>query len=598
MPFWNRSTVSTSKQPERPVVFSWLAQVEWQEKARPRTSFEVLARHLLARLLQSMALGTDEDVSISQAAQLAYAAALPQLMFALYLFPAYHQPLAKPDFWAQASDHFFYVDVSFAISGLAAVLLWDGLFPDPLDALILTHLPLSTKRVLTARLLALMALLGGLLIGTALPGTLFFPGVADLAIPFPRSFLAHAVAVLLSGSSAVAAVFALRGAVVFCPNRGWARTISPLLQAGCVLCFTLMLLLEPIAAHLLPSLLPAPAWRWFPPFWFLGLYEHLLLGPEAPAALENLTRSGLLATASLAGAAVALYPAAHARRMRQISENMDAPRRAGSLSRVFGSLLQWALPWESRSRAVLHWISQTLPRTPRTRLLSALFAAFALAAPLAVCLLRFAPTATADAALSFRAARLAPPLAALLAVAGLRTVFRLPAAERGAWAFQVIHGRAKAAHLRGAEIWAAGGGVAAAALITLLVALALPHSLRAGWNVGEQAFTAALLAVLYAGSLFLREREIPFLEQRASSVNDLSIAVVGSFAVLPGLAFTSAAAEAWMEKSPFHIPTACAIAALVLGGLRQLRANIRRSAAALPDMEQEPLLPGEIGLRG
>lgn len=104
----HRNIVSTplGKQPEKPVVLSWLAQVQWQEKARPHSSFEVLARHLLARLLQSMALGIDEDVSISQAAQLAYAAALPQLLFALYLFPAYHYPLGKPGFWAQASHHF------------------------------------------------------------------------------------------------------------------------------------------------------------------------------------------------------------------------------------------------------------------------------------------------------------------------------------------------------------------------------------------------------------------------------------------------------------------------------------------------------------
>ncbi len=595
MVWLKRSFVSAPKQPEKPVVLSWLAHVEWQPKARPQSSFEVLARHLLARLLQSMALSADEDASISRAAQLAYAAALPQVLFALYLFPAYHQPLGKPGFWEQASHHFFYVDASFAAMGLAAVLLWDGLFPDPPDALILTPLPLSRRRMLAARLLALTALLGGLLVATVLPGTLFFPATADLAVAFPRPFLAHAVAVLLSGFSAIAAVFTLRGAVVFCPNRGWAQALSPLLQAACVLLFTLALLIEPIAAHLLPSLPAAPCWRWFPPLWFLGLYEHLLLGAQAPAAFQVLARSGLLAAALLTGAAVALYPAAHARRMRQLVENADAPQRAGSLARVFGPLIRWVMPRDGRGRAVLYWIGQTLPRIPRTRLLSALFAALALAAPLAVYLLRFAPP---DRALSFQAARLAPPLAALLAVAGLRAAFRLPVAERGAWVFRVIHGRAQAAHLRGAEIWAALGGVAAAALTTLLVALALPPFLRAGWRAGEQALTAALLAVLYAGSLFLRERAIPFTEQRPSSVNDLSFAVVGFFAVLPGLAFASAAAERWMEKSPMHIPAACAAAAFTYAGLHRLQASIGRSAAALPDMEQEPLLPGEVGLRG
>lgn len=482
--------------------------------------------------------------------------------------------------------------------GLAAVLLWDGLFPDPLDALILTHLPLSARRMLAARLLTLAVLFGSLLVAIILPGALFFPAVADLAVPFLRPFLAHVPAVFLSGLSAVTAVLTLREAVTFCPNRSWAQALSPILQAGCVLFFTLALLIEPIVVHVLPSLLAAPSWRWFPPFWFLSLYEHLLLGAKAPADLQVLAWSGLLATGSLAGVAVALYPAAHSRRMRQLIENEDASQQAGSLSRVLGPLLRWALPRDSRSRAILYWIGKTLLRNSRTRLLSAFFAALALAAPLAVCLLRFAPATPADSALCFRTAQLAPPLAALLAVAGLRTAFRLPVAERGAWVFRVVHGRAKAAHLRGAEIWTASGGVAAAVFTTLLVALALPQALYARWRIGEQALTAALLAILYMGGLFLREGTIPFAEQRISTVNDLSIAVVGFFAVLPGLTLASIAAEAWIEKSLMHILAACAVAALVHGGLHRLRAKVNTSSAALPDMEQELLLPGEIGLRG
>ncbi len=576
-------------------MLSWLARVEWQERARPRGSFEVLVRHLFARLLHSTTLDVDDAASAGRTAQLAYAAALPTVLFALYLFPAYHNPLGKPGFWEQASHHFFYVDASFAVMGLAAVLLWDGLFPDPLDALILTHLPVAASRMLAARVLALVVFLGGILLGTCLLGILFFPAVADLPVPFLRHILAHAAAVFASGLCAVFAVLAPRGAVVCCFSQRWAQRLSTMLQAACVLLFTVLLVVEPLLGHLLPSLLASPAWRWFPPFWFLGLYEHLLLGAGAQAAFAGFARSGLLALAALAVATAAFYPAAYARRTRQLIEG--APSRTGALSRLAGQLLRPVLPGDGRSRAVVCWIGQTLPRLPRTRLLLAFFAALVLAAPFSVLLLKLAPATPADAALALRIARLAPPLAALLTVAGLRAAFRLPAAERGAWAFRGVHGRAQAAHRRGAEVWAACCGAAAAVLTTLLTLLALPQSARAAWSVRGQAFTGALLALLYADSLFLRERPIPFTERRAATVNDLSFAVVAFFAVLPGLAFASAAAEAWLEGSRLRTLCVSAGAALAHCGLRRLRARMSKGEAGLPDMEEELLLPGEIGLR-
>jgi hypothetical protein len=201
---------------EKPIVFSWLAHAEWQETQRPRNSFEVLVRHLLDRLLSGISLNANDDTTVSRTVQAAYIAALPTMLFALYLFPAYHLPFGKPDFWAQAMHHLFYVDCSFALMGLVTVLLWDLLFPDTIDVLILTQLPIAARKLLLARIIALAIFLGGVLLGTSSLGILFFPAVADLPHIGLWHFVVHAAAVLTAGLCAMFSVIALQGIVVCC----------------------------------------------------------------------------------------------------------------------------------------------------------------------------------------------------------------------------------------------------------------------------------------------------------------------------------------------------------------------------------------------
>ncbi len=94
---------------------------------------------------------------------IAYAAALPGLLVRAVLFPAYHgfppHPL-HPSFWAQASDHYFYVMYSFIVMGAATVYEWDLLFPDLLDIFVLSVLPIEKKRLFFARVVALESFLG------------------------------------------------------------------------------------------------------------------------------------------------------------------------------------------------------------------------------------------------------------------------------------------------------------------------------------------------------------------------------------------------------------------------------------------------------
>jgi hypothetical protein len=179
-----------------------------------KSSFEVLVRHLLDRLLASESLGAGEETA-TRVLQMAYAVALPGVVGALFLFPLYHSPFLGPRlFWAQATDHFFYLTYGFVVMGLVTVLLWDLLFPDLLDVFILISLPIAAKKLLFARVTALAIFLGVALIGTNGLGVLFLPAVADLHGMWIRHVVAHAVSVGLCGLFAIAALIAMQGLFV------------------------------------------------------------------------------------------------------------------------------------------------------------------------------------------------------------------------------------------------------------------------------------------------------------------------------------------------------------------------------------------------
>ena len=133
--------------PKNPVL-SLAAQAQSEAATREQSQFEVLVRHLLYRFFHNELLSSDDETR--RVMQVSYAVALPGMIVALYLFPAYHGfppfPLHRP-FWSQAADHYFYVMYSFIVMGAATVYEWDLLFPDLLDIFVLSPLPIASRRL-------------------------------------------------------------------------------------------------------------------------------------------------------------------------------------------------------------------------------------------------------------------------------------------------------------------------------------------------------------------------------------------------------------------------------------------------------------------
>ncbi len=581
-----------------PIVLSLMVQAAIPARTTRRRPFAALVFHILDRLLHSDSLGLGEE-SASRVMALAYCVALPGLLYALYLFPAYHSPLGKPPFWTQARDHFFYTIYGFTIMGLATVLEWDALFPDLIDTLILSSLPVAHSRFLLARAVALTAFFAAILLGTSILGIVFLPLISELPGSALRQLVAHAAAVLMAGLCASTMLVALQGVIITALGQRAARRLFPLIQAACVILLIAALLLFPLLGHFLQSMLQArsPVKWWFPPFWFLGLYELLLHGRTTPTLFIALARLGVVVTAAGSALAMITFPLAYARRVRQTLEGAGSATASGNLN-LFSRTLSAALQLTPRSRGIHYWIAQTSLRAEAARLVLAVFGGFATATiAWAVLSSRLDPHARV-AVLPASAIRIAIPMTAFWTVAGLRAAMRVPVAQSASWAFRIIHGRAKPAHVLAVQAWVA----IFTGLVTIGVAFAIGLAARpvvsGTLDIAALCLLVAASSLILTGVFFLNDRAVPFTQAPHHSVNELSYAVLTYCVCFPLFCYAAAACEPWVAATLPHLVLAAFVVAGAYTVLCFFRNRLLRHDLTLLDMEgDEALLPGEIGLR-
>ena len=583
MPSWS------SPAKHGPVVLSLMVQATMPEQTKVRSPFSTLVHHLLQRLLQSESLGLGEEAS-TRVSTLAYAVALPGMLYALYLFPIYHQPLAKPTFWFQAGDHLFYVMYGFAVVGIGTVLQWDSLFPDPIDTLILTNLPVQQSKLLLARVLALGLLFGAVLLGANSLGILFLPAVADLPGLFFRLLTAQAAAVLLGSAFVMFSLIALQGVLVCVLGQAIIRKISPLIQTVAVLVLLTMLFLFPLLHQDLRQIFASShaALFWFPPFWFLGVYERLLHGAAVGTHFPALAQLAVWMTLASALLAVATYPLAYARRVRQTIEGYT---RARTRMWLDGGLLR-ALRKGPR-RAAFCWIGETLWRTQSTRLLLAVFGGFAAALATASMV---GDSSHAGFGLRSGRAWTAIAIVAFLSVAGFRVTLRTAVGKAGGWAFRVVSGRPKRVELGGAELWVGLYASIATCGVGALLALLLPG--RGVYLPAMQIVFGFGLVVLLTDVFFLNERSFPFTEEVPYTVNELSYFVLIYFVCFPAICLAAATWGPWIEVRATHAIAGALVLAFLHVALRLRKGHELRLELRLLDIEDDDtLLPGEMGLR-
>ncbi len=280
-----------------------------------------LVRHFSNRLFESDTIargGSLRDTIVAIVSLLAAAGIVvgyvAVMQFGRHASPALIEALR----W---SNREFLLSLSMMIAAALSIAAWDNIFPDRIDCVILSQLPVRMRTVMAAKLTTLLAAFLIVVAAANAATGLLFPAVTAQAGHVILTFAAHFVSLFAASAFVFFAFLALQATLIhLLPLRHWRR-VSAWIQLG--LLFTVLLgffLIPPIAA---PGVLTAPANRTtvasLPPFWFLGLYQTML--GSADPVVHWLARRALLAVVLSVVVALAGYLAGYARYVRRTIED-------------------------------------------------------------------------------------------------------------------------------------------------------------------------------------------------------------------------------------------------------------------------------------
>jgi hypothetical protein len=516
-----------------------------------QNQFRLLVRHLLDRFFNNEIVSVDGE-TLPLIMTVAWAIALPTLVATIFLFPAYHAFAPKPPrppFWGRVTDHYGYVMYAWVVMGIITAFEWDLLVPNVLDVFVLSVLPIADRRLLLARVTAVLIFLGLFLFGTSSLGIILFPLATEPA-DLPRAYAAHFCAVTVAGLCAASLVLALQGLLISLLGARLFRIVSTFLQSLLVMGLSIVLFLFPVLARSLEALIGSgdAAVRLFPPFWFLGIYESILAGKSALPAFTRLAHTGYTATALLMALAVVTYPLAYARSTRQAVEGSIAPNRKRWFVRPAVSVLHRTLVRTPPQRAVYHFIGQTLFRSQRHRLYLAMYAGLGIGLACAWVVRFQLESGRIRIAVSTTGVRLAVPALAFWIVAGLCTSLLSPADPAGNWVFRLIHGKASSDHLGAARLWILLWAMAMTLGAVAVLQLISYPALRTPRELATQVLVAGGICLLLTDTFSLQTATIPFTEARVPRNTDLGFILLRYIVFFPALVMATVRYEWWIES--------------------------------------------------
>lgn len=563
--------------------------------ARERSQFHLLVVHSLERFFNNDLVSTESDAK-ARLLQVMYAIALPGMVVALFLFPLYHQPVPRP-FWSQVSDHYFYVMYSFVALGVVSIFAWDLFFPDLLDLSVLAPLPIRGRSLFQARILAACLFMGLFLFGTNALGSIFYPLLTDPP-DLARYMFAQLLAVLGSGAFAAAFFLGLQGALVAVLGERLFRTIAPFLQGVSTMMLLTVLLLFPVSSRFLEVSTGTSAASYFPPFWFLGLYESLLAGSSSQPVFRGLAKTGCVAMAVVAALVVVSYPLAYRRRMRHLVEGSGKLGTRTIAVAPVCRLLHATLLRNTVQRGIYHFISYSLLRTQRHRVYLAMYGGLGLALLAACAVLLKLVQGHLGFVLTPDGVRAAVPIAAFWTIAGLRTAFLSPANKSGSWIFRVVLGRPGPVQLETAALWILPCALVLTLGLVALTGLVGPPELR-GWKIIMlQALAAIGLCLLLTDVLFLNVTSLPFTGEGRAPAGNLAWVLLQYFGLFPPLILLTVGLEPWLAESAWHVAATLGIIATAHFAMGKIHRKNAEYYANLIDLdEDEEEFPQRLGLR-
>lgn len=510
--------------------------------ARTANAHAVLVAHFFGRFFDKEALSPQGDPEASLAQLLGILAA-PSAFFVL-LF----RPFGMVS-WSLVTLRHMFVSLSMLVMGFILVFEWDALFPDRRDYQILTPLPLKRLQMFTAKLMAIALLMGIFLVDVNLFGTLLWPGIESRGGLFDN-WARHIFVVGSAGLFMALAVAVLRGVLVVLFSGWLLRRLSVILQTLLMSLFVMQLVVTPFIGMSTRMLVNSKHWLLYclPSVWFTALYEWL-----SPATRNQTFRAmGPVALQALGVAlllfAVTYLPAYRLQVRRVVEAPEPSPSGPGFMRRTLERLLNRFVLAGAVERAVFHFITETIARSPKHRLFLAMYGGL-------------------GAALAFfhftmgRNGKLQLPLVlSFILVSGLRAAFNFPSELNANWLFQMTDAQIAKPCLRATRKW-----IVLCAIVPMFAAFAGMEFHYFPWRQAVYHLAYGLtLSVVMMELLFLSYRKVPF----TCSFYPGKVNLVGLL-VIYVLGFTTysewmARLEVWMYGSVLATSIFYAVAAVVL----------------------------------
>jgi hypothetical protein len=582
-------------------------------KAPHRSQLSLLIRHFLERFFNHETASSDGDAK-TRLVQIAFATGMPGLMVAMYLWPVYHPVIqfrrnhpfspALPGYWLQVNHHFFFVLYSFVAIGIVTVFEWDMFFPDLLDMWVMKSLPIKESRIFAARVIAIAILISGFLLDANFMAILVLPSAIDPP-NLGRFLLAHTLSVAASGLYAAALVLAFQGVLLSVFGERLFRKVSLLMQSLTITALLMLLFLFPVLSETVPVLVSSSSrYALFcPPLWFLGMYESILASSAALPGFLQLVHVGITALLITGALAVAAYPVAYLRRVRQLVEGPPSRSARGWTSTLLNRILHAAIVRLPLRRAIFHFISQTVLRVPRYRVYLMLYAGVGLSV-LAAALLRLSVAhGVVHLAFSPDGTRTSLAITAFWTIAGFRVAFTSAGNRMGNWVFRIVHGRPPQFESAAAQLDAAMNWVLLwTGILTIGVGMALrsisPPEMLTRTATAAHFLVGLSMCVLITDALFLNVMTVAFTGEPDRDQPNLALIVLKYFTFFPVAVAIPLIVEPWIAAKSAHM--FAAIVAVAAGHVilrTRHRAAVREhcNMPALEDDEQE--FPMKLGLR-
>ena len=407
-------------------------------------------------------------------------------------------------------DEYFFLVLSMTVTGAVAVWRWDAIFPDRRDYMNLVPLPISTRTIFFANLVAVLFLAGLIAVDVNAASCILFPMVVGATqtkfLFFLKFAMVHAVGVVLASVFAFFAVFSVLGLLMaVLPARAFKR-LSTYIR-GIVVVYLVALLCTSFAVpNSLRRAVSAPSWTYLmPSCWFLGLCQSLR-GRAGPVLME-LSRLALPGVAAVVAIALCAYAVGYQRHFVRIAEIADATATSRNpRTWRLGTLLDRLVLRTPFQRGCFRFVCRTLQRSEAHRLVLTAIGGLSLVLASQALMDAFENAKSwRQAALSANALSI-PFIISFLVVVGLRLVFEIPAELRSNWIFQLLLDR------DGEECEPLARKVILTLLLPGLLAITFPvYVYLDSWRVAcLHTLLVTTWTVLLANIILIRFRKLPF----------------------------------------------------------------------------------------